>query len=91
MSFVDPDKPEGSRFIGVSIVEAPHFIVAHTAAWERGCNPGGEVLINEIPLGMLSAETIALVLANTHRLMDYAELKRLGFDPDSEEWSTDLP
>lgn len=43
LSFVDPDGPEGDRFLGVSIVEAENGQEAVAAAWRLGCNPGGEV------------------------------------------------
>lgn len=51
LSFVDPDKsappdeqvPGGGGFLGVAIVEADGPGAAITAAWEHGCNPGGQV------------------------------------------------
>ena len=43
MSFCDPDKPKGQRFIGVVVVEAPGFAHAHQKTWALGVNPGGEV------------------------------------------------
>lgn len=49
MSFCDPDKPEGTQFLGVAIVEAFDLGEAMTIAWRRGCNPGGEVGSFEIP------------------------------------------
>jgi len=49
LSFVDPDLPEGSRFLGVSIVRAEHPKMAVPNAWGLGCNPGGEVMIFPIP------------------------------------------
>ncbi len=45
LSFVDPDRPEGQRFLGVSIVHADDQIHAVQRAWDLGCNPGGEILI----------------------------------------------
>ncbi len=43
LSFVDPDELPGSRFLGVCIVEAEDFGKAIATAWERSCNPGGQV------------------------------------------------
>lgn len=58
MSFCDPDKPKGQQFLGVSIVEVDELDVmlaignlamaASAKAWERQCNPGGEVAMKEI-------------------------------------------
>jgi hypothetical protein len=47
LSFVDPDRPRGDKRLGVSIVEVPaqddEMIAALKEAWDRRCNPGGEV------------------------------------------------
>lgn len=43
LSFCDPDRPEGSRFLGVSIVKANSFDEALGWASFLKCNPGGEV------------------------------------------------
>lgn len=48
LSFCDPDKPEGTRFLGVSIVEAMDFLNAVRIARAHGCNPGGECQGTEI-------------------------------------------
>lgn len=48
LSFCDPDKPEGSQFLGACIVEASHFFNAVPAATVLGINPGGEVEIRTI-------------------------------------------
>lgn len=44
MSFVDPKKPAGQRFLGACLVHAESFEEAIKEAWRRGCNPGGEVM-----------------------------------------------
>ena len=44
LSFCDTDRPVGQRFLGVAIVEGTDLASAITEAWERQCNPGGEVL-----------------------------------------------
>lgn len=52
LSFCDPDKPEGTQFIGACIVEcsAPDDIAgAVRSAWAHGCNPGGEAMGYPIP------------------------------------------
>jgi hypothetical protein len=49
LSFVDPDRPEGDRFLGVSIVEANNEVTAASRAHELGCNPGGEIALCPIP------------------------------------------
>lgn len=51
MSFVDPKRPEGERFLGVALVEVPDEITDHREqlkaairrAWRMKCNPGGEI------------------------------------------------
>jgi hypothetical protein len=43
LSFVDNDRPEGDRFLGVAVVPAPNVVMASQVAWALGCNPGGEV------------------------------------------------
>jgi hypothetical protein len=43
LSFVDDDRPRGSRWLGGCCVEADSPIGAVQEAWRRGCNPGGEV------------------------------------------------
>lgn len=44
LSFVDPELPQGSRFLGACIVEAATPVGAVLAAHAHGCNPGGEIL-----------------------------------------------
>lgn len=43
LSFVDPHKPPGHRFLGVVILAGENFGEAVRNAWTLGCNPGGEV------------------------------------------------
>lgn len=42
LSFCDPEKPEGQRFLGIAIVRAPGFVTATQVAHQSGCDPGGE-------------------------------------------------
>jgi hypothetical protein len=55
LSFCDPSRPEGSRFLGVAIVQAPTFAAAITRSHVTGVNPGGEVA----SMGPIPAECIA--------------------------------
>lgn len=50
LSFCDPDLPEGTQFLGATIVEAPSEMAAVMRSWELGVNPGGEVASIEIPV-----------------------------------------
>jgi hypothetical protein len=43
LSFVDDDKPKGSKSLGIAIVRADDMVQAVHKAWETGCNPGGEI------------------------------------------------
>lgn len=45
LSFVDPRREEGKRFLGVSLVEAKDSMNAVQIARIHDCNPGGEVKI----------------------------------------------
>lgn len=45
LSFVDPDKPEGSRWAGACCVRGRTPTDAVGEAWRQACNPGGEVAI----------------------------------------------
>jgi hypothetical protein len=47
LSFADPDRPEGERFLGVAIVEGDDAMDAMQTAWNLGCNPGGEILATQ--------------------------------------------
>lgn len=52
LSFCDPDKPEGSKFLGVIIVDGIDIVDAHCMTHFLGINPGGEVLFIKIPIGV---------------------------------------
>lgn len=43
LSFVDPNRPDGQRFLGVAIVEGYGVASASRRAHELAVNPGGEV------------------------------------------------
>ncbi len=48
-SFCDPDKPHGSQFLGALVIRADSVYEISSRAWELGLNPGGEVLMYQIP------------------------------------------
>jgi hypothetical protein len=43
LSFVDPEKPQGERSLGVIITEASDVVDAAGKLHDLGINPGGEV------------------------------------------------
>jgi hypothetical protein len=49
LSFVDDEKPVGSKFIGACMVKARGMATAIREAHRQGCNPGGEVSVTEVP------------------------------------------
>jgi hypothetical protein len=49
LSFCEPTRPRGRKFLGGCIVEAEDMAEAIAEAWRHGCNPGGEVMGHEIP------------------------------------------
>jgi hypothetical protein len=49
MSFCDPKKPKGSKFLGGLLIEArDHHDMMHRS-WSLKLNPGGEVRFFEVP------------------------------------------
>lgn len=56
LSFADSAKPRGEQFLGATVVEAEHELLAIPRAWELGVNPGGEVKFFELPF--ITAEDI---------------------------------
>lgn len=78
-SFVDPDKPEGQRFLGVAVVPCEPAIedqasVAKTVLTEAhriGCNPGGQVkFVEMIPSAVLKMpkELVGVLLTREQAL-----------------------
>lgn len=49
MSFVDPERPAGDRFVGGCYVQGASMPEALDRSWRLGINPGGEVKILELP------------------------------------------
>lgn len=57
LSFCDTDKPAGTQFLGVAIVQAATESAAVTRAHKIGVNPGGQVTIaGPLPAGAIAAE-----------------------------------
>lgn len=44
LSFCDPERPEGTQFLGVAIVDGTELLSATSRAYALGCNPGGEIM-----------------------------------------------
>ena len=74
MSFADPDLPEGSRFLGVAIVQVPHVAAALTRSHRLGINPGGEVQLAMVPEDLLWA----IKPREFDRRLDASEAKALS-------------
>jgi len=73
LSFVDTERPEGQRFLGVVVLEATGFMDAVGQAWAHGLNPGGEVQGMEVVEGNgLPPE------AFRNRLLSEAEAMEVG-------------
>lgn len=49
LSFADSSRPKGTQFLGVAIVRARDPMEAAMVATLTGCNPGGEIVMAEIP------------------------------------------
>lgn len=43
LSFVDPDRPEGEKFLGACVVQAHGPVTAGIESHAQKCNPGGQV------------------------------------------------
>lgn len=92
LSFTDPDRPEGQRFLGVAIVDAPDVLGAWVGrAWELGCNPGGQVAA----AGPLSDGVMDENVPETHRrrlLTSRVDLAAVGVDQECiDEAGTSVP
>ncbi len=77
LSFADPTKPRGQQHLGVAIVEASSAGGALTKAWEMGCNPGGEVMIDDVTDDASLAEAPRNVLLTAEQLERFGEKVRI--------------
>jgi hypothetical protein len=76
LSFVDPERPEGTRWLGALIVKASGFLSAIEGTHLMNLNPGGEVAADEIPYTDAEAEPWA------YRLLTREDVGRL---PEPEQ------
>jgi hypothetical protein len=49
MSFCEPSKPRGTKFLGALIIKAENEIDLITRSWLLKLNPGGEIKFFKIP------------------------------------------
>lgn len=78
LSFADPNKPAGSQFLGVVLVEASSFEAAFMAVNLAGVNPGGEVR-GQSAEGAPPDELARLAAAPKLTLLSFQQLTDLGF------------
>jgi hypothetical protein len=64
-----------TEFLGATVIEADSGMEAWTKATLRGLNPGGEVMMLQVPP---AAEKEADILIGLNRLVSAAELRALG-------------
>ncbi len=72
LSFRDADK---NRNLGVSVVQAESMEMALGESWLKRCNPGGEVLFNEMSEAQFEEEGLEL-----NRLYSKKEMSGLGYE-----------
>lgn len=73
LSFCDPDRPKGTQFLGVAIIQGYDIIEASQRAWALGCNPGGEVMGLDITRGIHTIPP-----KDRGRLLDKDEIEPYG-------------
>lgn len=73
LSFCDPDRPSGQRFLGVVVIEASTFMEAIELSHSTQCNPGGEVQ------GLPLPEGLAIPPGFAGRLLPRQECEELDF------------
>ena len=72
LSFADPERPEGTQFLGVAIVQAPGIVSAAAVAHRLNINPGGEVAGIPIPAEQVPADQYR------NRLLTKQEIQEAG-------------
>ena len=75
LSFIDPEAPDGEKFLGVAIVYAEGPILAVRNSKRLGINPGGEVAILEMDKPPAPEYR--------ERLLGDAEARKAGGHPDA--------
>lgn len=90
LSFCDGERPQGTQFLGVAIVEVPYrgdveetVRAGITKTHRLGINPGGEVLTFEIP-----PEGEERARSHADRLMQLEEIERV-FGPSATPAETE--
>lgn len=78
LSFVDEERPEGDRFLGVLLIDAPSDTAAVMRAHMLGLNPGGEVAM----WGPLTAEDVAKMNYPPRKLLTRAEIAAFDEVPE---------
>lgn len=80
LSFADPQRPKGERFLGAAVVEADTFAEAIKRSWSHGCNPGGEIQGTPLPARETMSDRQLELLAATpfHTLLSKDEIVGLG-------------
>jgi hypothetical protein len=89
LSFINPERPVGDKFLGVSIVECDlrkteleTVKAVIRKAWAEGCNPGGEAKIVPIPLDQLEpGEAQDVLNAPKNTLMSFDDLEKFNLGP----------
>lgn len=83
-SFCDPERPTGTQFLGIAIVEAPsesyggNVVFASLAAHAAKCNPGGELLAYEWIAPRVRRESgVEVPAAYVNRLLTREEAGKL--------------
>ena len=73
MSFCDPDKPKGSKFLGALVIQGSDFDQALKKSWRLDLNPGGEIMFFEVPKSFEHRVTPDLV----NRLLTKEEVEEI--------------
>jgi hypothetical protein len=72
MSFADPELPTGTQFLGGCYVQADSLHDVVTCSHKLGINPGGEIVIDEVPQDLIEEHVAEY---DRHRLLSRAEIE----------------
>lgn len=75
LSFADPERPRGNRFLGCVVVAAGSLRDAIETAWRKRINPGGEAIGFQVPA---QYEHVIAERNWADRLLSKAELNAFG-------------
>jgi hypothetical protein len=73
LSFVDPERPKGDKFVGALLIESNTFAAAIATSWLLKLNPGGEVQGFAVPAEFEERVEILRNEGMTYRLLSKAE------------------